>query len=522
MRTLKRSKAVAAIAAGLLVAGGGIAAADGVVSDGDGVAAPTSNQDWSVGTVCTSSTASRNIPVVVTRSGNASTNVNNNVFQNGATVTIGRVASGLTVEAGPKNVTLPSTWQSSHQGQSDAVFFNVAYTAPATAGTFSGTVTFTASGQNNAGVTFTRSDELTVSGTAEVCDSTPPNITPNVVGTAGLAGWYTSDVDLTWTVTDAQSAISSRSGCDDVSITSDQAGTTYTCSATSAGGSNSQSITLKRDANAPTVSYTSASGTAGNGIWYTSPVVATFTGTDTMSGPASATQTVTSIGEGSAVTVSSPAFTDVAGNQRAAGAASQSFSIDLNDPTASFVGGPADGATYPWGSVPAAPTCTSTDTAAGSGQAGCTVSGYSSAVGSHTLTATATDNAGRTGTATSTYTVDPWTVSNFFQPVDMGATNTAKSGSTIPVKFEITSGGTELTSLTAVSTIKHQSVSCLSLEAGKDEIEQLSTSTAGLKYDPTNGGQYIYTWKSPSAGCYRLTVTAADGSTQFAFFQLRR
>ena len=36
---------------------------------------------------------------------------------------------------------------------------------------------------------------------------------------------------------------------------------------------------------------------------------------------------------GAAVTVDSPAFTDLAGNEAAAGAASHSFMIDLTDPT---------------------------------------------------------------------------------------------------------------------------------------------------------------------------------------------
>ena len=53
-----------------------------------------------------------------------------------------------------------------------------------------------------------------------------------------------------------------------------------------------------------------------------------------------------------------------------------------------------------FGAVPAAPTCTGTDQL--SGPAGCPVTGYSTAVGTHTLTATATDLAGNTARASST------------------------------------------------------------------------------------------------------------------------
>jgi hypothetical protein len=85
-------------------------------------------------------------------------------------------------------------------------------------------------------------------------DSTSPVITPNISGTLGNNGWYTSDVTITWSVTDAESDIASSNGCDSTTITSDTTGTTLTCSATSAGGTNTQSVTIMRDATAPTLS----------------------------------------------------------------------------------------------------------------------------------------------------------------------------------------------------------------------------------------------------------------------------
>src|SRR4030095_4006607 len=36
-------------------------------------------------------------------------------------------------------------------------------------------------------------------------DSTPPSITPNITGTLGSNGWYISNVDLRWTVSDPDS-----------------------------------------------------------------------------------------------------------------------------------------------------------------------------------------------------------------------------------------------------------------------------------------------------------------------------
>jgi hypothetical protein len=94
-------------------------------------------------------------------------------------------------------------------------------------------------------------------------DTTPPVITKVVTGTLGNNGWYTSNVGVDWSVSDTQSAISSQSGCDDLSVTSDQQATTYTCTATSAGGMSTESVTIKRDATPPdtTISPGSSSGT---------------------------------------------------------------------------------------------------------------------------------------------------------------------------------------------------------------------------------------------------------------------
>jgi len=87
-------------------------------------------------------------------------------------------------------------------------------------------------------------------------DLIPPVITPQIAGALGQNGWYVSDVTLSWTVTDDESEITSTSGCGPVSITSDQAETAYTCTATSAGGTSSISVPIKRDATPPVVAVT--------------------------------------------------------------------------------------------------------------------------------------------------------------------------------------------------------------------------------------------------------------------------
>jgi hypothetical protein len=186
-------------------------------------------------------------------------------------------------------------------------------------------------GSQTASCSYTDGGGLTAeaSKTYGIVDPSAPVIT-NVVTPAspdGSNGWYKSDVTVKWTVSDPQSPNSvEKTGCVDQNITSDQAATTYSCSATSAGGSAAeQSVTIKRDATPPN---------------------------------------------------------------------------NFN-----FVGGPTAGSESAFGSVPPAPTCTADDSGSGLNSAGCVVTGYSDAVGTHTMTATATDMAGNKSTATRTYTV---------------------------------------------------------------------------------------------------------------------
>jgi RTX calcium-binding nonapeptide repeat (4 copies) len=83
-------------------------------------------------------------------------------------------------------------------------------------------------------------------------DITPPTITPTVSGTLGKFGWYVSDVTVAWDVRDAESAVSTA-GCETTTVSSDSAGTTFTCEATSAGGTATRSVVVKRDTTAPVV-----------------------------------------------------------------------------------------------------------------------------------------------------------------------------------------------------------------------------------------------------------------------------
>ncbi len=84
-------------------------------------------------------------------------------------------------------------------------------------------------------------------------DYTPPTITANLSGTLGANGWYISDVGVSWTIIDPDSAITATSGCDPSSVTGDTPGITFTCAATSQATTASKSVTVKRDTTPPGV-----------------------------------------------------------------------------------------------------------------------------------------------------------------------------------------------------------------------------------------------------------------------------
>ncbi|MFN2472218.1 MAG: hypothetical protein ABR583_14780 [Gaiellaceae bacterium] len=77
----------------------------------------------------------------------------------------------------------------------------------------------------------------------------------------GENGWHTGDVVVAWTISDPESAVTSTQGCDPVTLTAEAAGTTLTCTATSAGGTASESVTIKIDKMPPPVACSAAPAT---------------------------------------------------------------------------------------------------------------------------------------------------------------------------------------------------------------------------------------------------------------------
>ena len=392
-------------------------------------------------------------------------------------------------------------------------------------------------------------------------DKTAPTTTIALIPASpnGGAGWYTVDVDVTVSAVDGSDGAGVAETrcqldgtapatfndlppgvCTIGTVISEGMHVVYAASNDGAGNTESpvRSKSLKIDKTAPTTTITLSPATPnGTNDWYTADVGVTVSAVDSGSGvaerrcqldgtapatfnelPSGSCSIGTVTAEGTHVVYATSK--DNAGNTEAP-VKSTSFKIDKTAPTLTWAGGINDSDSFVFGSVPPAPTCTAQD--ALSGPKSCVVTDYSDLVGSHTVIATALDQAGNQTVETRHYTVLAWTLLGFYSPVNnLPYMNTVKGGSTIPLKFEVFAGSTELTSTAIiVQPLKSVKVSCDG-GAPLDEIELLATGGTVLRYD-TLGGQFIYNWQTPKQPgmCYTVTVETLDGSKLIANFKLK-
>ena len=101
------------------------------------------------------------------------------------------------------------------------------------------------------------------------------------------------------------------------------------------------------------------------------------------------------------------------------------------------------------------------------------------------------------------------------------AVNAGKAGRTYPVKWQLKNADDSLVSrLDAVRSIAYRPIQCGTIAAIPVELNATAaTSDAVVRYD-ADAGQFIYHWKTPSAGCYTLTLTLDSGQEFLAYFNL--
>jgi hypothetical protein len=228
-------------------------------------------------------------------------------------------------------------------------------------------------------------------------DATPPLIEPEVTGTFGANGWYTSDVTVSWAVTDAESSVTSATDCDTSTVLADSADAEFTCSATSAGGTSSETVHVHRDATPPGATASASPFPNANG-WNSGDVTVHIAGTDATSGIASCTadQLLTAEGVGQSAF---GACTDVAGN--VSGTVSvNGISIDKTPPLVSASAVPAPGGSG-WNTSAVTVSFSAIDALSGVPVGGCDAPIVLSGSGAaQSATGSCADNAGNAGFAT--------------------------------------------------------------------------------------------------------------------------
>ena len=170
---------------------------------------------------------------------------------------------------------------------------------------------------------FTSTDDVVI----DVYDPTPPVVTAHVSGTQHN-GWYTSDVVVSFSVVDLESDVTAESpDCAGATVSVDTTGVTFSCSATSAGGTSTPvSVSVKRDATPPSIVFAGNQGTYG----VADTVAITCTASDATSGLATPSDCggisgpAWSFGAGTHTFTRSA--TDNAGN---VGTGSTSFTVDV-------------------------------------------------------------------------------------------------------------------------------------------------------------------------------------------------
>ena len=136
-----------------------------------------------------------------------------------------------------------------------------------------------------------------------------------------------------------------------------------------------------------------------------------------------------------------------------------------------------------------------------------------------------------------TLTINAWSLTGFYSPVGLPNSfgtgpgvaipttglvwNTIKGGQTVPLKFNVYSGGTEKKSTADVQSFLVFTAPCTNTSY-EDPIDFTASGGTTLRYDAIEG-QFIQNWQSPKGAgqCYRVTMIAKDGSSISTFFKTK-
>ena len=278
-------------------------------------------------------------------------------------------------------------------------------------------------------------------------------------------------------------------------------------------GEETASTTIKADGTAPSLFAPWPSAPPNANGWYRTVGTVDWSGTDSLSGIRACSTDVPFGGTDALSAFVDGGCTDVAGNVRES---RFTYKYDATPPVLTPTVQPS---VIVLGEAATA-TANATDATSGVATQSCGPVD-SSTVGTHSVSCTATDNAGNTTIASATYTVG-YVFEGFSAPVDTSAVNVATAGKTIPLKWRVTNGsGAPITTLTSVGVLA-TGITC-DLGDTADQLEAYATDAVGLRH--LGDGYYQFNWKTPksyASSCKVLHLDLGDGIDHTAEFRFAK
>jgi hypothetical protein len=368
-------------------------------------------------------------------------------------------------------------------------------------------------------------------------DNIAPTLTHTFDPLANAAGWSNADTLIHFVARDddSGSGVDASTVTPDVMVSNEGLRVVTGQASDIAGNTGYDEATVRLDRTPPIILAAITGGTLGSNGWYVTPPTVLFTCSDPAGAngqPGSgvsvcpAAVAVTTNGAHQSVTRTAK---DAAENTASATVAD--IAVDQEPPTITRVN--VNNGLYALGAVPT-PTCTASDSY--SGVASCKVAisgGLPNGVGTFAYVATATDNAGNTGTSTGSYRVVYATAPDqafFLQPVNDTervstlTTSISKAGSTIPVKFQLrNAAGTVVQANTAPLWEMPAKGSPITAAVNESAFSAPADTASTFRWDPT-ARQYIYNWntdKTQAGNYWRIGVRLDDGQTYAVNIGLR-
>jgi sugar lactone lactonase YvrE len=366
-------------------------------------------------------------------------------------------------------------------------------------------------------------NSLTVQTPPVNIDLSAPTIQSVVTGAVGNNGWYTSDVQVSWTIGESTAHIITSDGCATTVVSSDTAGATFTCTVTSGGGTAVSSVTVKRDATAPVLTWGSATPLPNAAGWNKANVKFPFTRSDALSGLASTSAvsplTVSEEGTGVFGTVT---VTDLAGNVGVF--TTPPRNIDKTVPTIEL-GSPVAGTVYGfYSNVRAEYSCADTI----SGTASCTAPVADGALlntktlnGSYSFKVTARDVAGNTATRTHAWSVaGGFNFEGFLAPANgPPVLNQVARGTRVPIRWRLPDGNGGF----VTNTSSYQSITVTNYNCSGDSVPfgETTTGPVGISFNAADN-TFTYNWNTGTnlASCRSVVIRLRDGVSHEILFTI--